>query len=297
VTRQHDLAVVIVSYGSVDDVVELVATLRGLVEIVIVDNGGPPGSQPLPEFDGALVVRPGDNLGWSAGCNLGARHASASTIAFVNPDARPSHEALAALAGQLRPGVASVSPRFVEADGSTSDFYFRFPHPLQGALLFTPIGQQVDRAFGGAALRHRTYGKGSELPREVDHAGAACLVVTRAVFEASGGFDTTMWLFFSDAEWSLRTRRAGLRHVVAWDVAVRHVGGASVRQEPALRVQRLFSLDWAAYARAVNGPIAAALVQACVWLFAGALPATAALLRGRLSDARERLLILTGSRA
>src|SRR5215204_2422724 len=83
------LSAVIVSYRTPAEVAAAVGSLRAQTlppdEIVIVDNSAADGD-PQPELEGTRIERPESNLGYGAGCNLGARTASGDDLLILNAD-------------------------------------------------------------------------------------------------------------------------------------------------------------------------------------------------------------------
>src|SRR4029450_3926509 len=72
-------SIIVVAYHSGEALGRLLASLEG-EDVVVVDNGGD-----VAERDGVTVVRPGENLGFAAGNNVGARQASGEALVFLNP--------------------------------------------------------------------------------------------------------------------------------------------------------------------------------------------------------------------
>src|ERR1039457_7101160 len=57
-------------------------------EVRIVDNASTDGSlRYVPDDDRFLVIHAGSNVGFAAGCNLGARDCAAPFVVMLNPDA------------------------------------------------------------------------------------------------------------------------------------------------------------------------------------------------------------------
>lgn len=46
---------------------------------------------------------------------------------------------------------------------------------------------------------------------EIEWATGCCMLVPRAAYEATGGFDESFFLYWEDTDWSIRLRRAGFR--------------------------------------------------------------------------------------
>src|ERR1035441_10765213 len=78
-------------------------------EVKIVDNASTDGSlRYVPDDHRFLIIHAGGNVGFAAGCNIGARDCAAPFVVFLNPDAFPESGWLAALvrAAQSHPDAA-----------------------------------------------------------------------------------------------------------------------------------------------------------------------------------------------
>jgi GT2 family glycosyltransferase len=270
------------------------ALLPGLVhpevEVLVVDNAS--AAAPDVRTSNARLVALRANIGWAGGCNTGASEAQGSALAFVNPDCRPSAADLLQLAGALEdPRVGAVAPRFVDDTGSPQPFYFRFPGPVAGLFCFLPTGQRIDQWLGRPFIRHRSYGDGRELPRDVDQPGAACLVVRRDDFISMGGFDEHMFLFFADTDFCRRLRDRGHVVQVDWDLPVTHVGGVSVRQLPQWQLRAHLQRDYVVYLRKHHSRLAVVATKVAAAVLSGLLPALWHVLRLRPRSAGQQLRV------
>ena len=283
---------VLVSYNSACDLAEALPALSDKrVEVIVVDNASADNSADIAARHGTVVRLP-VNVGWARACNIGAATASGEVLAFVNPDARPTAQQLVDLAtdAATRPATA-ISPRFVEPDGSTQPFYFRFPSLPAGLFCFLTAGQRLDALMGYPFLRRRTYDEGRELPAPVDQPGAACLLLRRDDFVAMDGYDDDFFLFFADTDLCRRLRDRGGSVSVRWDVAVPHRGRGSVLQLDDTAVQRLFQRDYLTYVRRVHGTAATWLMRVAVVVLTGVLPWLWRALRGRVRDGFRQLAV------
>jgi GT2 family glycosyltransferase len=195
------LSAIIVSYRTPAEVVAAVASLRAQTlppdEIVIVDNGAPDGD-PLPELEGVHIERPESNLGYGAGCNLGARRASGDELLILNADVELTPGATAALTERLRSDdrIAVVGPRIFSHDELQLSAR-AFPSLRTGLLgrrsLLTRL---LVRARRYPSEFRRVAGSGGL----VDWVSGACLLVRRAAFDSVGGFDEAYWMYWEDAD-------------------------------------------------------------------------------------------------
>ena len=176
------------------------------VDVVVVDNGDRSGQ--LAAFASHPRVRtltPGENLGFAAGCNLGAESARGSVLAFVNPDAIVTPSALAVLADALdQPGVgaATASVRLT-TDPATINSAGNPVHYL---------GVAWAGGHGESAAAHATSGP-------VASVSGACFVMSTSWWRALGGFDPAYFAYHEDVELSLRCWQRG-RSVVYVPTAI-----------------------------------------------------------------------------
>ena len=283
---------VVVSYNSATDLAESLPLLGDeRVEVVVVDNASADNSAAVAGRHARVIQLPA-NVGWARGCNIGAATANAPVLAFVNPDARPTAQQLVDLAcdASARSSTA-VAPRFVEPDGSTQPFYFRFPTLVSGMFCFLTAGQRLDTLLGRPFLRRRTYDDGRELPGPVDQPGAACLVVRADEFVEMGGFDDDFFLFCADTDFCRRLHDHGGGVTVRWDVAVPHRGRGSVIALDDETLQRIFQRDYLTYVRRTNGRAATWLTRLAVAVLTGVVPWLARTVRGRVREGARQLVV------
>lgn len=179
------------------------------VEVIVVDNGVVDGSVArLPSHDRLRCVRAPGNIGFGAGCNLGAGLARGDVLAFINPDALVEPRALATLAATLEDpgvGIATAQLRLLaEPDLINS---------AGGAIHFLGLGWAV-------GLRHPIgdFATG----RDVAAASGAAMAMRAETFTALGGFTEELFLYHEDAELSWRCWMSGRRVTYIPDAVVLH---------------------------------------------------------------------------
>jgi hypothetical protein len=188
-------------------------------ELVVVDNGGQlPASLPAPR---GRVLRPGRNLGFAGGADLGAAAARAPLLLFLNPDVRPLPAALPALLEGFRvhPDAAGLAPRLVGGDGRPQHRWQLRPLPGLGGLLAQGLFLSLIR------------GPEAEPPAgaPVAQPAAAALALRREAFVAAGGFDPRFFpAWFEDVDLARRLATGGAT-VRYWPAAAfEHRQGGSV---------------------------------------------------------------------
>jgi GT2 family glycosyltransferase len=181
-------------------------------DVVLVDNGCTSDAvDVLASVAGVTVVRPGRNLGFAAGCNLGAARATGEFVAFVNGDAVVRSDALGLLVGGLSDevGLTTASLRLYDD-----------PDRLNSAG--NPIHYSGLSWAGGLGELATSYAVGRAGPEDVASTTGAATVARADRFRALGGFCEPMFAYCEDADLSLRCWQHGWRVVLVPDAVVLH---------------------------------------------------------------------------
>lgn len=205
---------VVLAYGDepwLTDCIDALEASTGLarLDIVLVDNGVTGDKVAgLAGRERVTVLRPGRNLGFAGGCNLGADQATGDVIVFVNSDAVVAPDALAHLAAAaLEPGVgiATGSIRLGHAPDRLNS----------GGNEVHLLGVGWAGAFGEPAADHGRR-------RTVASASGAGMAMARPTWQRIGGFRDRYFAYHEDAELSLRCWQRGLPVVFVPEATVVH---------------------------------------------------------------------------
>ncbi len=231
-----DLAVVIVSFNTRDDLARTLASLYASpgsvpAEIVVVDNASRDGSAELAAAcSGVQLIRAGGNLGFSRANNLGIRATRSEFILLLNSDTIVPPGALDRLVADLRthPEAAVAGPRIVGEDGRLEISFGRMIGPvneLRQKLIEVLYARRIP------AVRRWAERQASE-PRDVDWVSGACLLVRRGDAEAVGLLDERFFLYTEDVDFCASVRALGrtVRYTPAAEIV--HARGRSRRHDP-----------------------------------------------------------------
>jgi N-acetylglucosaminyl-diphospho-decaprenol L-rhamnosyltransferase len=199
----------------------LARTLRSLagqsrpLDVVVVDNGSEDDSVALArrDFPEVKILELGRNLGFGPALNRAVATHPADAVILLNNDVECEPRFSEALLDGLGEGVQSVagvlvqerSPELIDSAGIVADATLMgFDHlhgePLAAALSAAdPLGPT-----GGAGLYRR------------------------AAFEAVGGFDERIFLYYEDLDLALRIAAAGGRCRLAGEARALHAYSASL---------------------------------------------------------------------
>lgn len=206
--RPGVVSVVLVNFRGTDDTLEAVRVLREVdwpadrLEIVVVENGSGDGSAERlkKEAKGITLVVSNDNLGFTGGCNLGVSKSHGEYIAFLNNDAKPDPQWIAAAVARFEqsPRIGSVASRVLDWDGKHVDY-------IGSAMTWYGMGFKPHTAERIPSTR--------QVARDVLFGTGSAMFVRRSVFEGLGGFDDRFFMFFDDVDLGWRINLAGYRVV------------------------------------------------------------------------------------
>ena len=237
VAAAPDLSIVVLSWNTRELTLACLRALqrdrsRRARQIVVVDNGSEDGSADAIEalgMDEVVLLRNADNRGYAGGNNQGAAAATGRWLCLLNSDTEVQPGALDLLVDHLEqhPSYGAAAPKLCNPDGSVQRACMRFPG-LAVALVYDsflaafPPGKWVDNRYYMRDFDHLH-------SRDVDQPPGACMIMDRAEYQAMGGLDQQLWLFFNDVDLCRRLWRSGRRIRYLAEAEVIHHGGASTK--------------------------------------------------------------------
>jgi GT2 family glycosyltransferase len=222
--KRPDASIVVVHHRGPERLFEALAALdracRGRldVEVIVVDNAsGLPVAELLRRYPTTRRVVADRNVGFAAGCRLGAEAARAPALLFVNDDAVVEPEApllLAEALARAEPDVVAVAGRLTDLAGERNDFSDGFL-TFDGHAFQNEVGKPVEALAGTAPGEERLFACGG------------LMAVRRGEFLSSGGFDEDYFAYLEDVDFGWRQWIFGRRIVAEPRARARHRGGAT----------------------------------------------------------------------
>jgi len=213
VTAVPDVSIVVVSYGSADDLpasLPAAAAQEGVsTELVVVENGDSSRTRELAAESGARFLPMPDNRGFAGGANAGIEVTTGRYVLTLNPDCRLAPDFCRALRDRLDAGDAkdagSASGKILRAEGAGLSATDTIDST---GIVFTASGRHFDRDSGRKDAP-------PESTREIAGVTGAAGFYRRAALDAvrisTGWFDEDFFLYREDADLALRLRAAGWR--------------------------------------------------------------------------------------
>jgi GT2 family glycosyltransferase len=219
-----DASAVIVHHRGLEHLLEALAALdaarrEGLtLEVLLVDNAsGTPQDEVLRRHPTVRRIPSARNVGFAAGCRLGAEAARAPYVVFVNDDAAVLPDAprlLVSALAEAAEDVAAVGGRMTDRTGRRNDFSDGFL-TFDGHAFAAHVGRPVDALPAAAPGEERLFASGG------------LMAVRKQDFLEAGGFDDDYFAYLEDVDFGWRQWIWGRRVVAEPRAVARHRGGAT----------------------------------------------------------------------
>ncbi len=235
--RALELAVVILNYRTPRLVIDCLRYLADQIDpttrcAAVVDNasGDDSADQIAKAIDAegwsawARVIRSDRNDGFSAGNNVGLDAVDAEAYLLLNSDTLVRPGAIDELLAAMRknPDAGIVSPRLEWPSGEPQISCFRDFTPLTELLLAAQTGPLTK-----LLRRHDVPTKVYDAPVEVAWTSFAAVMIRREAVRRVGLMDEGYFMYFEDADYCRRLRRAGWK-VLHWPAArIVHLRGGT----------------------------------------------------------------------
>jgi len=206
-----ELSIIILNYNTKDLTIECINSLveqykqefeKELFEIILVDNASSDDSLEAIKrlkINGLKVVESKENLGFSRGCNLGAKNALGEYLLFLNSDTEIKDQGFVKMLDYIKKNenVGILGGALKNEDGTSQSSAGKFYGLLNLFLMLIGLER-----FG--FLR-----ESPKVIKKVDWVSGACLIIKRKLFERIGGFEKDLFMYGEDMELCFRANKKG----------------------------------------------------------------------------------------
>lgn len=222
-------------------------------EVIVLDNASTDGSAAAiaEQCPQVRLLEPGRNLGFAAGNNLAAQHASGKFLLLLNPDTVILDRAIERLLNfaDANPDAGIYGGRTLYPDGSLNRESCH-GRPTPWSLLCMGLG--LSSLFRKSAI-FNPEGLGSwrrDSTRPVDCVTGCFLLIHRHLWDLLRGFDESFFMYGEDTDLCMRATGAGYSCLHCPEAQIIHYGGKSdcIRADKMVRLFRakaqLFEKHW-----------------------------------------------------
>ncbi len=244
---------------------------EGGIQVVVVDNASTDGTVEMlqREFPWVEVIASPQNLGFTAGNNLGLSRAQGRFLFLLNPDTRfavvEGIDPLQTLLDYLRqhPEVGLAGPRLVYADGRLQPSRRRFPNLAMALMESTLLEEWFPHNRWARAYRMED--TPLDGPHYVDWVTGAAMLVRREAWQEVGPLDEAFFMYSEELDWCRRFRQKGWEIAYVPQAVITHYEGRSSEQVLAARHIH-FETSKILYFYKYYGPLQAGFLRTFLWL-------------------------------
>ncbi|MBP1464739.1 glycosyltransferase family 2 protein [Candidatus Chloroploca sp. M-50] len=227
------LSIIIVNWNTRSLLHALLTTLvpylqQDRAEIIVVDNASDDGSGAMvaADFPQVTLIQNAQNVGFARANNQALALAQGRYLLLLNTDTLVPPGALAGLLHFMatNPEVGACSPRLLTAEGQPQAFAFG-DDPTPAYLL--------RRGLWRLLLKRPLHDWGVAQVLEVAWVAGTCLMLRRETLARVKGFDEAFFMYFEDVDLCRRIRHDGWKICYVPTIAITHLGGQSLQQNPA----------------------------------------------------------------
>jgi len=210
-----DLSIIILSYNTKDLTVACISSIvaqykqeldNSQFEIIVVDNASTDESiLSIKKYVSSIktenikLIENKENLGFSKGCNLGAKNAKGEYLLFLNSDTEIKDQGFVKMAEYLKKNenVGVLGGALRNEDGTSQGSVGKFYNLL---TLF----------LGMYGLERLGFLRDSPKQiKRVDWVSGASLMIKKSVFEKIGGFEKELFMYAEDMELCFKAKKKG----------------------------------------------------------------------------------------
>ncbi|MGH2612632.1 MAG: glycosyltransferase family 2 protein [Rhabdochlamydiaceae bacterium] len=219
------VTIVILNWNGKNDTLACLKSLRGYPDIIVVDNGSQDDSVAAiqKQFPSVYVIETGINLGYAGGNNVGIEVAlmqGAEAVLLLNNDT-------IADPGMLQAFIQSTK------NDPTIGIWGGYPLRFSNPEYLDHLGGVWNSKKGDFELVGLNAKKGFLSDKALDYVCGCSIFIRSEVFEKIGLLETKFFLFWEEADFAMRAKKAGFGIDICYNAFLLHkVSGSFIGGSP-----------------------------------------------------------------
>jgi len=198
-----------------------------------------------------------NNIGYGAGCNLGAKRAKGEYLLFLNPDTKILKNSLELMIEYLEKNkdVGILGPKLFNSEkldlqvSSVGRI-----NPLTAIFAFSFLNKWFPQNVFSRKYFMSDWNRNSI--KEVEVVSGAALMIRKEVFKKIGGFDEKFFLYFEENDLCLRVKKLGLKVIYYPEAQIIHYKEKSVVNNKEVSKKAFFSSRYLFFKKHFSFPAA-----------------------------------------
>jgi len=212
-------------FDCVDSIYKNITTQE--FEVIVVDNMSNDNSadEVKEKFPTINLLKTGSNIGYSGGCNFGAKHAQGEYIIFLNNDTLHTKNWIEELVNFLEnnPQVGAAQPKILNAinremfdyAGGAGGFIDKYCFPFVRGRLFNTLEKDINQ-----------YGN----PKKIFWASGAAFIIRKRLLEELDYFDNIYFAYMEEIDLCWRLQSLGWSVWYVPSSLVYHYGKQTIKE-------------------------------------------------------------------
>ena len=218
-------------------------------EVILIDNDSSDDSvkKIKEQFPQVTLVENDDNLGFGKANNQGMRMARGEYIFLLNSDVIVLEGGVQRLVDYLdqHKDVTMVGPRLLNEDRTFQLACRRgLPNPMNSFMYLFGLSKIV-KSKGASSYKKEH--DDPNVTEPVDAISGAAMMFRRIVFEKTGGFDETFFMYGEDLDLCKQVQDNGWKTVYVADAQIVHLGGGSSAKRRTKSLINFYESMWIYY--------------------------------------------------
>jgi len=235
------VSAIVINYNSGNILTQCIdSCLKQVKQTIVVDNASSDSSiinlqNSFPSKSHLIIYRNNQNLGFSAGCNMGYKFATEPYMLFLNPDCILEKNTICKLLQVLKSdtSIGMVGGHIMNPDGSEQGGARRdIPTPWRAFVSATGLYRLEKfwpKLFPDFHLHKKPL---PDKPIEVEATSGAMMLIRREALEDVGSWDEGYFLHCEDLDLCMRFRQKGWKIVFVPDAKAVHFQGTCSKARP-----------------------------------------------------------------